>query len=97
MDLAAFKEATGAGVVVTEEQITEVVNAVFEANKAEIMDKKHDFNFVKLQGSVKEKLKWADGGMVRNKVEAKKLELIGEKPAEEGKKKKKKEEKKGDA
>ena len=48
MNLKAFKEASGSGVVVTEEEIIAGIDVLFEKNKDEIAEKKHDFNFVKL-------------------------------------------------
>ena len=79
---------TGVGVVITEAQIDAAVNEMFEENAAAIEEQKHDFNFGKLLSTVSKKLKWADGAMVRDKVNAKKTSLIGEPPATDGKRKK---------
>uniref|UniRef100_A0A7S3HZG3 glutamine--tRNA ligase n=2 Tax=Favella ehrenbergii TaxID=182087 RepID=A0A7S3HZG3_9SPIT len=89
VDLSVLDSATGVGVVVTEEQIDETVNALFEESKALIEEQKHDFNFGLLLTKANKALKWADGAMVRDKVNSKKVTLIGEPPADDGKRKKK--------
>jgi ribosomal protein L12E/L44/L45/RPP1/RPP2 len=90
IDFEAFKIATGAGVVVTEAMVNESVDKLFDLNMAQILEKKHDFNFATILAKMKDEQKWADFGMVRNIIEAKKLALIGEKPADDGTGKKKK-------
>ena len=79
---------TGVGVVVTEEQIQAAVDALFTEEAAAIEEQKHDFNFGLLLTKVAKSLKWADGGMVRDKVNAKRVSLLGEPPASDGKRKK---------
>lgn len=90
LDIAALDAATGVGVVVTEAQIEEKVNALFAENAAAIESQKHDFNWGKLLTSATKtkELQWADGAIVRDMVNAKKLALIGEAPADDGKRKK---------
>ena len=55
------------------------------------MTEKHSFNFNSLLVKVRDSLKWADGGIVRNTIEAKRKDLLGDAPAPDGAKKKKKE------
>ena len=88
LDIAALDAATGVGIVVTEAEIDAKVNALFEENAAAIEAEKHDFNWGKLWTSATKALQWADGAMVRDKINAKKLALIGEAPADDGKRKK---------
>lgn len=86
--MAELDTETGVGVVVTDEQIQTTVDALFTENAAAIEEQKHDFNFGLLLTQVNKQLKWADGGAVRDKVNAKKTELLGEAPANDGKRKK---------
>ena len=88
LDLAEMDVETGVGVVVTEEQIQAAVDALFTEEAAAIEEQKHDFNFGLLLTKVAKSLKWADGGMVRDKVNAKRTALLGEPPASDGKRKK---------
>lgn len=88
LDLAELDAETGVGVVITEEQIQAAIDAVFAEKAAEIEEQKHDFNFGLLLTQVNKTLKWADGGSVRDKVNAKRTSLIGEAPPSDGKRKK---------
>lgn len=68
--------------------IDESVNALFAENAAAIEEQKHDFNFGLLLTKIAKSLKWADGAMVRDKVNSKRVSLIGEAPPSDGKRKK---------
>lgn len=58
-------------------------------NAEQIQQKKHDFNFSGLLSTLRDQHKWADGGLMLNTVNKKKLELLGEAPADDGNRKKK--------
>ena len=88
LDLAELDVETGVGVFVSEEQIQEAVDALFEESAAAIEEQKHDFNFGLLLTKVAKSIKWADGAMVRDKVNSKRIALLGEPPASDGKRKK---------
>jgi glutaminyl-tRNA synthetase len=88
-DMTDFEKETGVGVVVTQEQIDGFVDEIFKKHEAEIGEKKHDFNFASFLQTLRKDHKWADGGAVRNTIEAKKLALLGEPPKDEGGRKKK--------
>ena len=59
-------KATGVGVVVTAEEITQVIESAFSASMDAIMEQKYDFNFGPFLTEIRTKLKWADGQAVRN-------------------------------
>ena len=89
LDIAGLDAATGVGVVITNEEIDAAVNAAFDANMTEIMAQKYDFNFGPFLTKLRKQLMWGDGGYLRNSVDKKKLELLGEAPADDGTRKKK--------
>lgn len=84
-----LNEVTGVGVIVTQEQITQSVNAAYEKYAKEIESEGHDFNFGKILLEVRELHKWGDGGLMKDAVNGKRTELLGEAPANDGKRKKK--------
>jgi glutaminyl-tRNA synthetase len=88
IDSAEFEKESGVGIVVTEDDIVNCVNTLFEKNKTEIEEKKHDFNFNTIVYEARELMKWADFQIVMAKINAKKLELIGEAPKVDGRQKK---------
>ena len=66
-----------------------MVDAAFEANKAEIDELGWDFNWSKkILFAIKEENKWADSKVVMDKMKEKQIALLGEKPADDGKRKK---------
>lgn len=81
-----FSAACGVGINVTTKDIEKGVAEVFTKHKAEILSKKHEFNFNVLLHQIRETFKWGDGGEIVRQFNAKKLELVGEKPKEEKKK-----------
>ena len=92
IDTQELDGATGVGVVVSEEQIVAAIDALFAENAAGIEEEGHSFNFGKMLSTFtkSEGMKWADGAVVRRKVDEKKLATLGEPPAkEEGKREKK--------
>jgi hypothetical protein len=55
-----FKREAGVGVVVTEKEIAEFVDKLFEDNKEAIKATGHGFEFNKLIYKARDDLKWAD-------------------------------------
>jgi hypothetical protein len=45
---------------VTDEDISAIVNKLFEENKVQILEHKHSFDFNKVIYKVRDHLKWAD-------------------------------------
>jgi glutaminyl-tRNA synthetase len=63
---------------VTPEEITAAVDKLFEENSAAIKEQEHGFNFGVFQNRMKDTYKWADGGLVKNAIDKKKLDVCGE-------------------
>jgi len=89
VDSAKFDEEVGVGVTITQEDVDKEINKLFEENKATIDEEKWDFQFAQFIPHAKDSLKWADGKMILDTINAKATELLGEKP-KAGKKKKQK-------
>jgi glutaminyl-tRNA synthetase len=80
------------GVVVTPEQITQAVGEYINANKENIVANRYKTLGPTLANTRKiEALRWADGGKVKNEVEAQYLALLGPKDERDLPQKKKKE------
>ena len=78
----------GLGVEGIIDLIVAAIDALFAENAAGIEEEGHGFNFGKMLSTFtkSEAMKWADGALVRRKVDEKKLATLGEPPAkEEGK------------
>jgi glutaminyl-tRNA synthetase len=60
IDRDEFASVCGVGVVVSDEEIEQVVKRVFEENKEAIAAKGHDFSINTVLYRVKELIKWAD-------------------------------------
>ncbi|KAI8094919.1 tRNA synthetases class I, catalytic domain-containing protein [Gilbertella persicaria] len=94
---AGFKEdefdaATGVGVVVTPEQISAAIAEYINANKDQIVANRYKTLGPTLANAKKmEALRWAEGGKVKNEVEAQYLALLGPKDERDAPQKKKKE------
>ena len=93
VDVAKFEEECGVGIVITQEQIEEFVNNLFEENKAKIEEEKWDFKFPDFIHKAREELKWADGKTIVNTINKKTKDVLGEKPKADKKKKKNKQKK----
>uniref|UniRef100_A0A7N0V8P5 glutamine--tRNA ligase n=1 Tax=Kalanchoe fedtschenkoi TaxID=63787 RepID=A0A7N0V8P5_KALFE len=92
-DLDVFERACGVGVEVSAEEIEVAVNVVFEARKKEILEQRYRINAGELLKDVREKLKWADPKLIKERADIKLYELLGEKTAADNEKPKKKKEK----
>ncbi|OBZ89246.1 putative glutamine--tRNA ligase [Choanephora cucurbitarum] len=94
---AGFKEeefdaATGVGIVITPEQISAAVAEYINNNKDNIVANRYKTLGPTLANTKKmESLRWADGGKLKNEVEAQYLALLGPKDERDAPQKKKKE------
>eukprot|EP01125_Pyxidicula_operculata_P022690 TRINITY_DN9504_c0_g1_i1.p1 TRINITY_DN9504_c0_g1~~TRINITY_DN9504_c0_g1_i1.p1 ORF type:complete len:731 (-),score=243.52 TRINITY_DN9504_c0_g1_i1:24-2216(-) len=81
LDLAAFEKQTGIGITVTREDVEKGISRVLDANLAELKEKGWNSQ-AKLFGEVKkdESLKWADGKLLNDVMEAEMAKRIGERP-----------------
>ncbi|XP_074645697.1 glutamine--tRNA ligase-like [Tubulanus polymorphus] len=81
IDVKQFEDASGIGVVITPDQIEEVVEGVVSKFKDELVEKRYKFNVGKILGEVKQKLKFADGKALKHEVDMQILDLLGPKTA----------------
>ncbi|XP_069795586.1 glutamine--tRNA ligase isoform X1 [Narcine bancroftii] len=79
IDSTNFERECGIGVVVTPEQIEEVVESAVTKYRNQIVLERYRFNMGVLMGDVRSKLKWADGKIVKNEVDLQVLNLLGPK------------------
>nr|CAG4634624.1 EOG090X01EL [Alona affinis] len=79
VDIKAFEESCGVGVVVLPEQIELEVEKVLLLHKTELLDKRYRFNVGPLMSEVRNRLKWADGKVIKSEVEIQVLSLLGPK------------------
>ncbi|GAA5813246.1 hypothetical protein MFLAVUS_006721 [Mucor flavus] len=87
-----FDAATGVGITVTPEQITAAIADYINSNKENIVSNRYKTLGPTLANARKiEALRWADGGKVKNEIEAQYLALLGPKDERDAPQKKKKE------
>ncbi|KAM9326993.1 glutamine--tRNA ligase [Gastrophryne carolinensis] len=79
IDVADFERECGVGVVVTPEEIEEAVEAVLKKYKEQLLGERYRFNMGLLMGEARNRLKWADGKIVKNEVDMQVLHLLGPK------------------
>ncbi|XP_028757910.1 glutamine--tRNA ligase-like [Neltuma alba] len=93
LDLRKFEEACGIGVEVSLEEIEQTVNEVVEEKKSTIVEQRYRTNVGELLGHVRKRHPWADAKVVKQVMDAKLYELLGERTAADDEKpvKKKKE------
>ncbi|KDP42069.1 hypothetical protein JCGZ_01857 [Jatropha curcas] len=84
--LNEFEEACGVGVEVSVEDIELTVNEVFEQNKESILKLRYRTNVGDLFGHVRKRLPWADPKIVKQLIDAKLFELLGERTAADNEK-----------
>ncbi|XP_031265729.1 glutamine--tRNA ligase, cytoplasmic [Pistacia vera] len=89
-----FEETCGVGVEVSVEDIEKTVNEVFEENKNSILELRYRTNVGDLFAHVRKRLPWADPKIVKQLIDAKLYELLGERTAADNEKPAKKKEKK---
>lgn len=90
VDKAQFEEFCGVGVVVTPAELKKNVSEVISAHKEELIQNRYSFPIGQLISEVKNKpkMKWADGKLVKQSVDAEIETLLGPKTEEDSKKKK---------
>ncbi|KAG6715074.1 hypothetical protein I3842_05G231900 [Carya illinoinensis] len=88
--LDALEEACGVGVEVSAEDIEQAVNDVFEENKNLILEKRYRTNVGELLGHVRKRHPWADLKSLKQFVDAKFYDLLGERTAADNEKTSKK-------
>lgn len=88
-----FEQACGVGMEVSVEEIELAVNEIFEEKKPTILEQRYRTNVGELIAHVRKKHIWADPRIVKELVDAKLYELLGERTAADNEKpiKKKKE------
>ncbi|KAM5567754.1 glutamine--tRNA ligase [Rosa sericea] len=88
-----FEEACGVGVEVSEEEIKQSVNEVFEQNKSAILEQRYKTNVGDLFAHLRKRHPWADPKIVKASIDTKLRDLLGERTAADDEKvpKKKKE------
>lgn len=79
LDNIAFESSCGVGVVVTHEQIEDVVEQVIKKYKNQLQEERYRFNMGLLMGEARAGLKWADGKVIKNEVDLQVLHLLGPK------------------
>lgn len=77
IDIAAFEKACGVGVVVTHDEIEDIVSDVINKYKERLLTDRYTFNVGKLLGEIRSLLPWADGAYVKKEVDLQLLELLG--------------------
>ncbi|KAL5546330.1 hypothetical protein UlMin_006017 [Ulmus minor] len=93
-NLNEFEEACGVGVEVSAEEIKNTVNEVFEESKNAILEQRYRTNVGDLFANVRKRHPWADPKIVKELIDKKLYELLGERtPADNEKVPKKKKEK----
>lgn len=80
INIEEFNKACGIGIVVTEEEIKKLIDSLYEKFNAQILEKKWNFDFNALLHRVRDELKWGDGKVMVDYLNAKKLEILGEMP-----------------
>lgn len=97
VDVKAFNDFCGVGVVVTPEQVKAAVAEVINKNKDELVKSRYKFSFGNLMSELRTKIKWADGKLVKTELDSQIESLLGPKteldknPPKESKDKKKEE------
>ncbi|XP_068108759.1 glutamine--tRNA ligase [Hyperolius riggenbachi] len=79
INVADFEKECGVGIVVTPEEIEEAVEAVIQKYKPQLLEERYRFNMGLLMGEARNRLKWADGKIIKNEVDMQVLHLLGPK------------------
>ncbi|XP_069822884.1 glutamine--tRNA ligase [Dendropsophus ebraccatus] len=79
INISDFERESGVGVTVTPEQIEEAVEAVIQKYKEPLLAERYRFNMGLLMGEARNRLKWADGKIIKNEVDMQVLHLLGPK------------------
>jgi len=79
VDMSQLDEAAGVGIVITDEEVEQAVEAAFGVAKEEILASRYRYNTGPLMGKVRAQLKWADGKAIKSEIELQLLDLLGPK------------------
>jgi len=79
IDILEFEKACGVGVIVTIEEIRQIIDLIISQNKNELLEKRYRFNVGGLLQEVRKQLPWADGKAIKNEVDNKILSILGAK------------------
>ena len=79
LNVAAFEDACGVGVVVTPEMIETEVEKAVAAVKGELLDKRYRYPAGLLMAEARKALKWADGKAVKSEIDVQIFDLLGAK------------------
>jgi len=79
VDIKAFEESFGYGVVITPDQIEAEVARVIGAHRAELVEKRYRFNVFPLMSEIRNTLKWADGKHIKSEIDIVVLSILGPK------------------
>ncbi|KAJ8257376.1 hypothetical protein GJAV_G00184940 [Gymnothorax javanicus] len=74
-----FDEVCGVGVLITPEQIEDMVEVVIKKHREQLIKERYRYNMGLLMGEVRAALKWADGKIIKNEVDMQVLQLLGPK------------------
>ncbi|KAG1652429.1 putative glutamine--tRNA ligase [Nymphon striatum] len=94
IDIAAFEEACGIGVVITPEEIEKAVEEVIQKHCDGLTRERYRYNIGKILADARSKLKWADGKCLKNEVDIQVICILGPKTDEDNEKPSKKPNKK---
>ena len=79
LNIHAFEDACGVGVIITSEMIETEVNKSITKVKTELLEKRYKFNAGLLMAEVRKNLKWADGKAVKCEIDVQIFDLLGQK------------------
>ena len=95
VDEEKLKKESGIGVVISPEEVEDMIESIIEENKESILKERYRFNTGKLLAQARKSLKFADGKILKNELDMQLLMLLGPKteadlaPATKSKKEKK--------
>ncbi|KAI0524077.1 hypothetical protein KFK09_003441 [Dendrobium nobile] len=81
--LKDFEEACGVGVEVSLEEVKAAINAVLEENMDALLEQRYRINVGNLCGQVRKKQPWADAKTVKEIIDARVAEILGERTADD--------------
>lgn len=79
IDVLEFEKSCGVGIIVTLEEIKQMIESIISLNKDELIEKRYKFNIGGLMQEVRKKLPWADGKAIKNEVDNQILSILGAK------------------
>ena len=83
INVADLEKACGVGIVVTPEEIDNVVVEIISKCKSDLVAQRYRFNVGKVLAEVRAKLPWADGKAVKAEVDVQIFDLLGPKNEED--------------